>query len=370
MHIAVDCRSVHKHMGGIGRAALELVRALGTRPGGHRISMIVGADHAGELSIGGVHILPVDAAMIDERFEQLHLPSLLTEIGADFYLNTTFSIPAIKTTKSQVAIIHDVVFEDHPEYVEHGLRAFLSRWSRFSASHADHVLTVSDHARERIQSVYGVDPSKITRVYNGIPSSCFVAPDERGIERVRAEFKLDRPFILYLGTIELKKGIVELLRAYRKARDSGLAELLVLAGGRGGPGFDLDAQIRNEGCEGKVRALGFVDEVDKKALIKASSLFVYPSLYEGFGIPPLEAMALGVPCLVSDQTSLPEIAGGAAKVVRVQNPAEFAQALIKGVGDGDFRRTAAVAGPARAREFTWERPAAQVLELCERLGGN
>src|SRR5262249_12499074 len=155
-----------------------------------------------------VHILPVDAAMIDEPFEQLRLPSLLEEIGADLYLNTTFSIPAVRTTAHQLSIVHDVVFEDRPDYVEANLRSYLSRWSRFAAEHADHVLTVSDHARDRIREVYGVDPSRITRVYNGLPASCFEPPSEGEIARVRSKYNLDGPFVLYLGTVEIKKGMV------------------------------------------------------------------------------------------------------------------------------------------------------------------
>lgn len=369
MHLAIDCRSVHGHMGGIGRAALELVRALGEDSRGHRLTMIVGAQ-AGEVSVRGVHILPVDGAMIDEPFEQLQLPSLLQEIGADLYLNTTFAIPAVKHNERQVSIIHDVVFEDRPDYVEPGLRSYLSRWSRFAATHADHVLTVSDHARDRIQSVYGVDPSRVTRVYNGIPSWCFEKPEEIDIARVRTKYSLDGPFLLYLGTIEVKKGILELLSGYRQALELGLDATLVLAGGRGGPSLDLQDEIRCVGCVGRIRHLGYIDEVDKKPLMKAAAAFVYPSLYEGFGLPPLEAMALGVPCVVSDQTSLPEIAGDAALITRVQAPAEFGKALVRAAQDEVFRRAAAVAGPARAREFTWKSAAAQVLDLCERVGRN
>jgi glycosyltransferase involved in cell wall biosynthesis len=332
--------------------------------------MIVGARHAGELSVKGVHILPVEAAMIDEPFEQFQLPGVLSELAPDVYLNTTFSVPAVKTTRVQMAVVHDVVFEDRPDFVEPRLRSYLSRWSRFSAAHADHVLTVSDHARARIQDVYGTEPARLTRVYNGISPSCFELPPEREVERVRAHFGLKGPFILYLGTVEPKKGVVELLRAYRDARERGLAHTLVLAGGQGGKGFDLEAHIRATGCEGKVRSLGFVDEADKKPLLQACDLFVYPSLYEGFGFPPLEAMALGTPCVVSNLTSLPEIVGDAACATPVEDTSAFAAALLRCASDEGFRSAAASAGPARAKEFSWERSAAQVLDLCERLGGN
>jgi glycosyltransferase involved in cell wall biosynthesis len=323
-----------------------------------------------ELSIGGVHILPVAAAMIDERFEQFTLPGILEELGIEVYLNTTFSVPAIKTTRIQASIIHDVVFEDHPEYVGEGLRRYLSEWSRFAAAHADHVVTVSDHARDRIQSVYGVSPSRITRIYNGISPSCFDAPSARALDQVRTKFGIDRSFILYLGSIEAKKGIVQLLRAYRKAADAGLAEMLLLAGGKGGAEFDLESQARAAGCSDRVRSLGFVEEEDKKALLRACDLFVYPSLYEGFGLPPLEAMALGVPTVVSDRTCLPEIVGDAALAAKIEEPDQFAEVLRRGLSDPEFRRNAALAGPIQARKYSWQRSASQLLALCERVGGN
>lgn len=369
MHLAIDCRSIHTRMGGIGRAALDLVRALGVQSRGHRITMIVGAQ-AGEISVRGAHILPVDAAMIDEPFEQLQLPAVLKELGADVYLNTTFSVPAVKTTERQLSIVHDVVFEDRPDFVEPRLKDYLSRWSRFAAEQADHVLTVSDHARDRIRQVYGVDPSRITRVYNGLHETYFEAPTEAEITRVRAKFNLEGSFVLYLGTVEVKKGIVELLQGFRKAADLGLADTLVLAGGRGGPPLDLDDEIRLAGCLGRVRQLGYIEEADKKPLLKAAGVFVYPSLYEGFGLPPLEAMALGVPSVVSDQTSLPEIAGSAALVTPVHEHTTFGEALLLAARDEEFRRFAATAGPARAREFTWSAAASQVLDVCERVRRN
>lgn len=369
MHIALDCRSVHRHMGGIGRAALELARTLGAEPRGHKISMIVGEGHSCELPFPSVHVVTTQAAMIDERFEQLYLPSLLAELGADLYLNSTFSIPAIKTTRYQLAIIHDVVFEDRPDYVEPRLRSYLSRWSRFTAAHADRVITVSDHARERICSTYDIDREHVVRTYNGIPASSFETPDERDVARVQLKYNLKSPFVLYLGTVEIKKGVRELLRAFRLTLDTGYSGSLVLAGGTGGPEFDLDREVRDAGCEGRVRALGYVEEADKKPLLRACTLFVYPSLYEGFGLPPLEALALGVPCVVSDLTSLPEIVGDAALVAKVQDPVDFAHTLDKGLSDEGFRAATGTAGPDRAREFSWERSAGEILDLCESLGG-
>ena len=369
MHIAVDCRSIHRHMGGIGRAALELMRALSNLEREHRLSMIVGRDPGAELPGGALSVVPVDAAMIDESFEQLRLPSLLAEIRADLYVNTTFSIPAVKTTPYQASIIHDVVFEDRPEFVEPGLRSYLSRWSRFAAQEADHIFTVSDHARSRIRSVYGVPESRVSRVYNAVPQSCYSLPDPRDTARVREKFRLQDPFILYLGTVESKKGIPELLDAFARLAVTGFAGQLVLAGGRGSDQQELEKDLEGKGLTHRVRLLGYVEEMDKKPLLKACRCFVYPSHYEGFGLPPLEAMALGVPCVVSDQTSLPEVVGEAAIIASLHDPLVFAQALRKACDDAGFREAAARQGPARAARFSWEDSAARFVSVCEDVGG-
>lgn len=368
MEIVVDCRSVHQRMGGIGRAALELVRAMSDLSEGHRISMIIGAEAAREVSVDGVRTIPVDAAMIDEAFEQLHLPALLEELRADVYLNSTFSIPAIKTVSGQCAFIHDVVFEDCPEYVEPGLRKYLSKWSRFTAFHADLVLTGSDHAKSRISKVYDVNPETIVRVYHGIAPSCFEQPSQHEVARVRDRYALRGPYLLYLGSVEPKKGIPELLKAFEGLSRKEFDGELVLAGGTEGPPIDWDAQIRATRCSGRIKRLGYIDEADKRALLAASALFVYPSRYEGFGLPPLEAMALGIPCVVSNQTSLPEVVGNAAIITDTSVVSEFTSALVKGFHDDQCRSQCRRAGPERAREFTWERAAAQAIQVCERLG--
>lgn len=357
MKVVFDGRSIHRNMGGIGRAALELCRAVaaaGRRP---QLTLLLGRGAPEGLQIDGVETLSVDAAMIDEGFEQLHLPPLLERLGADLYFNPTFSVPAIKTVRFQVSVIHDVVFEERPHWVEPGLRAYLSRWSRFAAAEADHVVTVSDDARRRIRKVYGVEDARVTRIYNGVPPSGFEPPTAKAVADVRRKYRLDGPYVLYLGAIEPKKGVAELVEVFPRL---GFPGPLVLAGGQGGMTIELPSAPF-------LRPLGYIPDEDKKPLLQAASLFVYPSRYEGFGLPPLEAMALGVPCVVGGETSLPEVVGDAALTADVGRTELFERTLIRGLNDVEFRARAAKAGPKRARRFSWERSAAEFIKLCDAL---
>jgi hypothetical protein len=174
-------------MGGIGQAARNLALGMARERREHRITVLVGPQ-APEFQVSGAALVPVGGAMIDERFEQLHLPPLLRRLNADLYLNPTFSVPVVKTTRHQIAIVHDVVFEEHPEWVEPRLRAYLSRWSRFSAQEADRLITVSDYSLGRIQALYGVEPGRIRRIYNGVPDHFFRRPDPSEVDRVGAKY--------------------------------------------------------------------------------------------------------------------------------------------------------------------------------------
>jgi len=367
LHLALDCRSVHSHMGGIGKAAWEFARALAAEGSGHRLTVLVGSRFPSHLSLEGGHLLQVDAAMIDEPFEQLQLPVLLQRLRADFYFNTTFSIPSVKTTKYQGAIIHDVVFEEQPQWVEPPLRQYLSKWSRFTAEHADRVVTVSEDSKARIASAYGTRPEKVLRIHNGISEEAFLRPSETEIASVLKRYGLHKPYLLYLGTLEPKKGVRELIGAFGAFARRDPTCTLVLAGARNGFSSELDRLIAGSDARSRILQPGYVEETDKKALIAGSRLFVFPSLYEGFGLPPLEAMALGVPCVTSRETSLPEIVGNAAMTVDVRNEQAFADSLDRGISDEGFRNAAFDAGPARARLFSWKAAAQQFLDLCAGL---
>jgi glycosyltransferase involved in cell wall biosynthesis len=370
MHLVVDARSIHRHMGGIGRAALQLIPELARLRGAHRMTAILGADPPEGVDLGEVDLMQVEAGMIDEHFEQLGLPTVLEDLAADVYLNPCFSVPALRTSRAQASIIHDVVFEDHPDWVEPRLRDYLQRWSRFSAASADHLITVSEHARARIGAVYGVAGERITAIPNGIPATAFARPPDERLQRVRVAHRLGaEPFVLYLGSLEPKKGTPTLIRAFASLVARGFTGTLVLAGSPGGVEMDLPALIAGSGCPERIRVAGYVDESDKQALLAAADQLVYPSRYEGFGIPPLEAMALGTPCVTSNVTSLPEVVGDVALTVPPDDHLALSAAMLQARDDEAFRARARAEGPQRARRFAWPQAARRYWDVCAALGG-
>lgn len=367
MRIAFDGRSIHRNLGGIGVAALALVRSLVALGRGHELTLLLGSSLPDVLRFpASLRVLRCDAAMIDQRFEQFELPSLLEDLQADVYINPAFSMPAIKTAKFNLPIIHDVVFEERPEWVEPSLCEYLRKWSRFSARAADRIVTVSQYSKSRIAAVYNVESERIVVIPNGVSVVNSADAADNNAELLAAR-EIVAPYVLYLGSIEIKKGIPELLRAFACLTGRGFPGQLVLAGAPGGPAFDLNSAIGDTGCPERIRHLGYVDETLKWALLRNCAAFVYPSHYEGFGLPPLEAMALGKPCVVNNATSLPEIAGDCALLADVANVERFADVMEKALQDEAVKARSAAAGPEWAKRFSWDAAAAAYLSLCESL---
>jgi alpha-1,3-rhamnosyl/mannosyltransferase len=320
-----------------------------------------------EFRAPSLEVIQVEAAMIDEHFEQLGLPAVLEEICADCYVNTTFSVPALKTTRWQMAYVHDVVFEDHPEWVEEGLRSYLKRWAHFAAHQADRIITVSQHACGRIAEVYGIPAGKIGIIPNGLPATAYSRPDDGTIDRARHKHNLTTPYIMYIGSLEPKKGVLEFVNAYISCSDLRTHYHIVIIGASCPSLLDIKQLIAATGVPERIHCLGYLPEDEKRALLAGSALFVYPSHYEGFGLPPLEALALGIPCVVNDATSLPEVVGDLALKCDVHDAVRFAETLRRGLGDGGYRATAQKRGPCWARRFTWARAADMFLDQCESL---
>jgi alpha-1,3-rhamnosyl/mannosyltransferase len=231
------------------------------------------------------------------------------------------------------------------------------------ARRADGLIAVSESTRQDAVRALGIAPEKIVTIHSGVADS-FFDPPAALVDEVRARYGLQRPFVLFVGTIEPRKNVDLLLDAFESLPLSLRDHFeLVVAGPVGWASEATVARLKY------VRYLGYVPEADLAPLTAAAEVFVYPSLYEGFGFPVAQAMAAGVAVITSNVSSLPEVAGNAALLVDPRSQSELRAALVRMLGSEDLRRALGMAGHERAREFRWPVCAAKSLEFFRRIAG-
>jgi glycosyltransferase involved in cell wall biosynthesis len=200
-------------------------------------------------------------------------------------------------------------------------------------------------------------------VHNGLDARFLQPPDAAEQARVRARWQLDRPYLLFLGTLEPRKDILTLLRAFAEVRARHSDLMLVLVGRRGWLYEPIFSEIDALGLREAVRHIEDAADADLPPLFDGATAFAYPSLYEGFGLPPLEALARGIPTVVADTSSLPEVVGDAALRHPPGDDAALATALLRLIEDSALQADLAARGPQRAASFTWERAARETLAV-------
>jgi len=230
-----------------------------------------------------------------------------------------------------------------------------------SIARADRVLADSEATRADLIELMRVAPERVEGLYSGVAPRFHPQAEPGERERVRDRYGLaGRPYILSVGTIQPRKNIVRLIRAFARMKSvTRRPEQLLIAGGRGWLYQDVATEAARHGDD--VRILGFASDADLPALYRGAALFVFPSFYEGFGLPVLEAMACGVPVVCSNASSLPEVAGEAALLIDPHDEAGLAYAMQRALEDEPLRRKMAAGGLEQAAQFTWERAARQLL---------
>jgi glycosyltransferase involved in cell wall biosynthesis len=263
--------------------------------------------------------------------------------------------------ESQIVTIHDVAVIDHPEWFSPGfVRLYRSLWPAL-VKRAEQIVTVSHFSKRRISEVLNIPKSKITVVSNGVGESFKPAP--RGaIESATASLGVaDRPYFATLSTIEPRKNLQLVLRAWAQAKPYLPSDMaLLVIGGRGSKAIFGKPDMGDYGPGESVIFSGYVAEEKLPALLSGAQGVLYPSNYEGFGLPVLEAMACGVPAVTTRLTSLPEVGGDAALYVDAEDPRDLANTLINLVSSGDLREECSARGLERAKLFTWDRAAASM----------
>lgn len=269
----------------------------------------------------------------------------------------------------KVVTIHDMAFKAYPETVYWKTKLMLNLSMRATIKRADHIVTVSEFSKKEIMKYYGLSEDKVSVVRNGVNLNRFHSnyTESEKIE-IREKYALPKDYILYLGTLEPRKNIKNLLLAYRSVRKQDKTfPTLVIAGGKGWLYNEIFETIKVFDLEQSVLFTGYVDEADVAPLLCQAQIFCFPSLYEGFGMPVLEAMACGVPVLTSNNSSLDEIAKDAALKVNPEDTHDIAEGLFRLWKDKELCKQMVVYGKIRAHEYTWDKAATELNMVYQKL---
>lgn len=295
----------------------------------------------------------------------------------DIYHAPDYTLPPLRRAKG-IVTIHDLSFEALSDVHHPALRDYLRRAVPNSVRRADHIFADSHSTKEELTHFYGTPPDKITVVYPGVEPKFRVYDDNNPADaerltEIQAKYQLTRPFVFTVATLEPRKNNSTLIRAFQHYRKQGDPAMELLIAGGGGwlsEKEKLAALVIELGLTGHVRFLGFVPDEDLPVLLNQARVLAYPSLYEGFGFPVLEALACGTPAVTARNTSLPEAGGSAALYVEdARDEHGVAHAIQRAAHDEDFRSIAIADGLAHARQFTWERTGRQVMGLYEQVLG-
>jgi len=300
--------------------------------------------------------------------EQLSVPLDLRREGIDLFHAPHYVLPPLTPCKS-VVTIHDCIHLRFPQYLPNRLAYGYARASLWVATHrASRVLTVSEASKRDILRYFNVPESKIDVIYNAIDEEFGARPDDEEIGRVRERYQLHDPFVLYAGNIKPHKNLERLIEAFYTLRKNGFEHVkLLIIGDEISKYPTLRRAVHRHKLHQHVRFLGFVSDKTLACLYRLATVFVFPSLYEGFGLPPLEAMASGTPVITSNQSSLPEIMGDAALFVDPYEPDAIFEAMRRVLTEPELARSLSERGLARVGQFSWDRSVRRVRAIYDEV---
>ena len=353
LRVAVDATAIPPRLTGAGVYAARLLAQFAARDD-LDLAVFAALGSFGVLDAPGLRLRPVRAAGIGRpariAWTQLAAGRAARRRGVQLLHGLHYELP-LRARLPTVVTVHDLTLVTHPEWHEAAKVRYFGWALRRAVAGADRVLCVSATTARDLAEHLGVDGGRVDVTPLG--TDLVPASDEE-VAQLRARLGLDGPYLLGLGTLEPRKDLPTLVRAFA-AVAAELPHTLVLAGLAGWGSGELSEAVAASGAAERVRLTGYVPEPDKAALLTGADLLAYPSRYEGFGLPVLEAMACGTPVVTTTGGSLPEVAGDAALLVPPGDPERLAAAVLELLGDQAAWADQARRGRARAAAFTWER---------------
>ena len=363
MRIGIDARKLHDY--GIGTYIRNLVRELAhidkdteyvlfTRPQDVSVAGSLGENFRAVPDRSGHYSLS----------EQISIPLGVRRERLDLFHAPHYVLPALIPSKT-VVTIHDCIHLMFPEYLRHRLAYAYARASLYTAAHkSNRVFTVSEQSKRDILRFFNVPPEKIVVTPNAIDNRFSAPPSEEHVTQTRERYQLSSSYLLYVGNIKPHKNLERLIEAFHLVRQQGRSELeLLIIGDEISRMQSLRRAVHKYDIHRSVRFLGYVPDKTLAVLYRLASVFVFPSLYEGFGLPPLEAMASGTPVVTSNVSSLPEVVGDAAVLVDPYSAEAIADGIISVLRSTHLRGELRERGLKRVKEYSWARSVQRVREI-------
>jgi glycosyltransferase involved in cell wall biosynthesis len=380
LRIGVDYTSAINQRAGIGRYTRDLIKAVAEidKENDYLLFYARGRkarENGVEVSFPdnpNFHIKPVALSertltIAWHRFQvPLSVERLIGQV--DVFHSPDYTLPPLGRSNG-ILTVHDLSFLLYAECHEKSLREFLERVVPRSVARSSMVLADSINTMNDLVCLLDVEPQRVDVVYPGVGDRFKRITDEEDLNRVKNKYNLHFPFILYVGTIEPRKNLGRLIQAYARLKTRReLDHKLVIGGGKGWLFDDVFQRAADLRMVEDLIFPGYIPDEDLPALYSLADAFLFPSLYEGFGLPPLEAMACGTPVITSNVSSLPEIVEGAGIMINPLDIDELAQAIENLLDDSALQRELSQKGIERAKTFNWRATAEKLLGLYQRMG--
>lgn len=380
MKIGVDCRKIldpnNYERAGVGHYVYYLAKYLVKENKEHEIIILVADKEIKEkikveFDLSNYSKVKIKAFPLS-RFKNflpfIHshviVPLYLYSLRLDLYHNLVTGLPLFYFKKS-IITAHDLAIFIHPEWFPRGQWFSRKILVPTSLRRAEKIIAISENTKKDLINIFKILENKIKVFYPGAPVDSGVLPVD--LDYLKNKFGVGGKYILFLGTIEPRKNIQGLVRAFKsiiinhRELNSGLE--LVIAGAKGWKYEEIFILISDINLENKVKYIGYVTPEEKLGLMKNALVFAFPSFYEGFGLPVLEAMELGVPVVSSNTSAIPEVAGNAGILVDPQKKSDLEEAIIKVISDEGLRTRLGEEGKRQAKKFSWQKSAREILKL-------